>query len=224
MIAWIAIGVASFISHLLLPEYITYLLIASLVYKILKDIHLIGDVKYSLGTIRETVIYFKSYKGDYKNSGSHYGAIRSLINKHNLDNEYSVSAFGFYFDNPEKVKKEDLRAIIGVSFINDFTHKELVDDLLNQGYTLGKIPATSSVVSRMELIHCSLISLAVVKFYKDWARKTKDTDFLKKFRITSVENSAGIIEKCRQKSIEFDFPIASKEKFQFYEADKAIPN
>lgn len=224
MIIWIAIAVASLISHLLLPTYITYLLIAGLIYKILQDIHLIGQVKYSLGTIRETVIYYKSYKGDYKNSGNHFRTVKSFINKHKLDTEYSVTAFGFYFDNPEKVKVEDLRAIIGVSFINDFTHKELVDDLVSQGYSLGKIPATSSVVSRLDIVHCSLIPLAIMKFYKDWANKTKDKEFLKRFRITSIENSAGIIEKCRSKSIEFDFPIATPEKFQFFEADKAVPN
>lgn len=221
MKSWIVLLILSIYSNIYLWEYLSYLFIIVLIYKILSDLHIIGEASFGLRTIMKSEMYYLNIKGPYKNVHPFFSKTCEILAKFNLSNHYNVNKFGMYFDDPKKIKEEDCRSIIGI-MINNFEHKELTDYLLTEGWTKNTLEASACIVSRLNIVHWAAFILAIKRYYKDLERKLLDQDFVKKFRLTNPDNIPCVIELYKENVIEFYVPTGSKEKFNFYVEDKQI--
>jgi len=216
MKSWLAILAFIIFSKYFLSIYLTYFFIALLIYKILKDLHIIGEVKFALGTFKKSKIYFINFKGSYKNVNSHFINICSILTKFKLDDNYDIAPFGIYYDNPKKVNENECRAILGLMIINDQSFKDIEDYLISEGYNTNKVEHTACVVSRVSLVHKSMIFLAIIRYYKDLERKLLDSDFIRQYRIGDTNNIPAIIEVYKKNLIEFFVPTSNQDGFKFY--------
>ena len=205
-----------FFSYYYLPIYLTYIVIASLIYKILKDIHILGEPAFTLGTIKKADIFYLNLKGAYYNCGKYVEKLNNVMKKFNLTDNYNAYSFGFFLDDPKKVKEEDLRYILGLGLTGLDANKELEEYLLNNGWSKGTISPTSAVITRMSLISYKFIIFALSKYYKNLKYNLCNKEFVQRYKIGDIDNIPGIMEVYEKNQIVFYIPCGNFDKFDFF--------
>lgn len=203
-----------------LPNILTYIIIASLIYKILRDLHIIGEPAFTLGTIKKTDIYYINLKGSYKKVTSYLKEVDIIYKKFNLDNNYNAYKFGLYYDDPKKVQQEDLRCILGIGLTSCENSNEINEYLVQQGWSKNTIPPTSAVITRMQLLSYSFKSLALIQYYKYLNKSLSDKEFVQRYKIKDTEKLPGIMEVYEKNQILFYIPCGNFDKFDFYKPNE----
>ena len=106
------------------------------------------------------ILVYEKHSGDYKNSarimeGIHY----DLVNNHHLETK---QGFGIYYDDPEKVGKEQLRSLIGCIVKSD---TGLLDPDLQSRYIVREFPSGLSVVATFPYKGQLSIAAGVIRTY-----------------------------------------------------------
>lgn len=218
MKVWLILIGLTLFSYFVLPNIITYLLLAATVYKILNDLHIIGESKFGLGSLKRNELYYLNLKGAYHEQEKTWMYVMNILKKFNLTEHYQVCSFGMYYDDPKKVKPEDCRSVLGIC-CTDYQSAELDSYLISEGFSKASMTQTSAIITRMSIIHPMFIGLAIKRYYKDLGRNLYDKEFLSKFRVSEVEKIPGIIEMFKKQTIDFYVPCGNFDKFDFYKAD-----
>eukprot|EP00340_Litonotus_pictus_P001658 CAMPEP_0170515048 /NCGR_PEP_ID=MMETSP0209-20121228/1539_1 /TAXON_ID=665100 ORGANISM="Litonotus pictus, Strain P1" /NCGR_SAMPLE_ID=MMETSP0209 /ASSEMBLY_ACC=CAM_ASM_000301 /LENGTH=225 /DNA_ID=CAMNT_0010799365 /DNA_START=1 /DNA_END=678 /DNA_ORIENTATION=- len=217
---WLFLFGSSVISYNFISVYLSYLLLAYLIYTILTDLHIVGETKFNSGTIKGSTIYYKKVKGPYKEVSPHFEESVKVLTKFNLYGKYEYNTFGFYFDDPKEVKEEDCRAIIGIIFTPSETGMKINDDLetylKGENYLTSEIPPTAALVARFHLVIQISFLFAIRRFYKDLERSLCDKEFVSKMRI-KPEKIPGVMELYKPNMLEFYVPTGNQDKYKLWD-------
>lgn len=222
MYTWIILIVLTLLVYNFVNQYISYALLFTTIYIVLKDLHIIGESKFNSGTIKKSVVLFKKVTGAYKDSQKHFFETCSYLQKFpQLQGKYEYNKFGYYLDDPKKKAESECRSCIGVLFTpsdKDMQiNKDLVNYLCEKGWYSFELPASPAIVSRFQLVSYSFLLFAIIRFYKDLERNLCDKEFISKMRF-DPNKIPGIMEVCKPNMIEFYVPTGNQEKFGLWEA------
>lgn len=222
MYSWLALLLFSMISYYFFSVYLAYAIFGILIYVVLKDLYIIGETKFNSGTIKKSQIYYKKVTGSYKENYLHFKTTHDILTKFKLIEKYEYYSFGFYLDDPKKVKESNCRSCIGICFTPSDPkmeiNKELVDYLKQDKWVSSEFPASPAIVSRFPCPHNLMIPLIILRFFKDYERSLVDKDFIQKMRF-DPSKIPGIIEIYKPKMVEFYVPIGNQEKFNLWEIE-----
>lgn len=223
MYYWLGLFLFSIISYNFLSIYLSYITLLLLLYFILSDLHIIGETKFNLGSIKRSQLFFQKVTGPYKESSFYYQKACEILTKFKLNDKYEYNCFGMYFDDPKKVKEESCRSVIGIIFTPSddkmTVNKEMVEYIQNQDWFSTEIPGAPAIVSRFKIVHYALCLFAIKRYYKDLERSLCDKDFIGKMRF-DPEKIVGIMELCKPSMMEFYVPIGNQDKFKFWDVQK----
>ena len=214
------------ISYYFISVYLSYILLAGLIYFILKKLYILGSTSFSVRSLKNFTFYYKKVVGPYKNTGKNFEEACKILSKFGLKNNgFPYSTLGMYFDDPKKVKEEECRAAVGIKFMHstdkDVFSTELADFLTEQGFKKIEIETTTYCSSKFEIVHKMFIIFAIFRFYKDLERAFVEKNELNKiWGIKSGENRVPefncIMEEYREEYLEFFIPTRKIEKFDIW--------
>jgi hypothetical protein len=105
-------------------------------------------------------LLYEKHIGDYKEVGKVMDKIYSrLLGEDAIE---TSRGFGLYYDDPKKVKKEDLRSIVGCILDKQDENKI---DYLKKNYKIKYYPASKSVVAEFPFKGKPSIFIGIVKVY-----------------------------------------------------------
>jgi len=105
-------------------------------------------------------LLYEKHVGDYKEVGQVMDKIYSrLLGEDAIE---TSRGFGLYYDDPKKVKKENLRSIVGC--ILDKQHENKID-YLKKNYRIKYYPASKSVVAEIPFKGTISIFIGLFKAY-----------------------------------------------------------
>jgi len=105
-------------------------------------------------------IVYEKHIGDYKEVEKVMDKIYSrLLGEDAVE---TTRGFGLYYDDPKKVKKENLRSIVGCILENKDEDKI---EYLKERYTIKKYPSSKSVVAEFPFKGTPSIFMGILKVY-----------------------------------------------------------
>ena len=192
MKSWIYLSLLCLISYYLLSHYVYYLFLISLIYKILIDLHIIGEAKFNLGTIKKRIILYKTYKGSYKEVSTLFYKSIGILRKFNLFETYEYNAFSEYFDNQKETNEENFRFRSGIIINiteNEFKpNQDLINYCINtEKWSIKERELEPAIVCKIKVIHFIARIFSAIRFNKDWERNNCDDNFIRKMKISKTQ-------------------------------------
>ncbi len=128
----------------------------------------------------ETIV-FEKIKGDYRQSGKIMDKIYySLLNDEKIT---TYKGFGTYYDNPKKVKTEDLRSEAGSILGNSDLDK--VSDLKSK-YNIKNLSREEYIVTEFPYRNKMSVFFSLMKVYPALSKYTKENNYDEDTPVTEI--------------------------------------
>ena len=179
-----------------------------------------------LEDIEQAVMYYKSYTGDYELMYPKFKEFHIIRKKFKLNESYKPC--GVFYDNPEKDKKEKLRAVIGIidtkceslNNNNDFSvymkdngYKKTV--ISKTQCVIGIYDCFFSVMKSFIFIAKIYIKMTNLKFFARMYNPNWKDNHIKVAR-KNYKKKVGILEVYDHKQMRFYIPLKNEEMFYLY--------
>lgn len=133
---------------------------------------LFTKVKIAEKEIEEFWLIYEKHVGDYKEVGQVMDKIHSsLLGEDAIE---TSREFGLYYDNPKKVRKENLRSIVGC--ILDKQYEDRIE-YLKKNYKVSKYPSSKSIVAEFPFKGKPSIFIGIFKVYPKLTKHIEQNNY-----------------------------------------------
>jgi len=133
---------------------------------------LFAKVKIVEKEIGDFWLIYQKHVGDYKEVGQVMDKIYSSLLKE--DSIKATRGFGLYYDDPKKVRRENLRSIVGCILAKQ--DEDNIEDLKKK-YKIKKYPASKSIVAEFPFKGKASIFIGIFKVYPKLTEYIEQQDY-----------------------------------------------
>lgn len=204
----------------LMGKMVGILFLLYIAYNFLKIFGLFTSAEVCTISFPSGIFYKKDYKNDYSKNMPYLEEIKTLVSK---DETKKVNGVGFYYDNPQKTKREDCRCSLGIFHEKSHSLKpEYENLLLEKGYKKYEIECSKSLMVEWCYELGITFYFGIMKAYAALNKVLSDKNELRKLRIGNVPKDIVSVEYYEEGKVKFYYPTENVDKFLIYDEKQEI--